>query len=64
MISEKVLHENVAPHSVTLSTNAKGKVQIEVKVYSDSPAFAAREALHLLADIKKELGSDAAGAES
>lgn len=52
--------ETVAPHSVELTTNAKGKVQASVKVYGDSPLAAAEAALATLEHVKERLGADAA----
>lgn len=49
----KTLVENVAPHSVTLSTNAKGGVQFEVKVYDADPAVAATRAVEILDTLRK-----------
>lgn len=45
---------------VTLTTNAKGKVQAEVKVYHDDPEVAATKALEVLAQVRARLGADAA----
>lgn len=53
--------ENVAPHSVELSTNAKGKVQASVKVYGDNAEVCAKEALRVLDLIKQSLGASFAG---
>ena len=52
----KTLIENTAPHSVQLSTNSKGRVQIEVKVYHADPEQAAEKALEVLNDLTKKLG--------
>ena len=57
---EKQIVENAAPHSVALTTNAKGKVQVEVKVYADTPDAAATQALATLRKVRSELGADLA----
>ncbi|MCW5891617.1 MAG: hypothetical protein KIT14_13850 [bacterium] len=57
---EKQLVEHVAPHSVQLSTNAKGKVQCEVKVYDADPGVAAARALEVLGLLRKQLGDQMA----
>ena len=54
--------ENLAPHSVTLTTNAKGKVQVEVKAYGGTAIEAADAALATLKHVKTKLGYDLAGA--
>jgi hypothetical protein len=59
---EKQFLENVAPHSVTLSTTAKGKTQVEVKIYAATPEEAARLALETLASVKTQLGDQFATA--
>lgn len=57
---EKQLIENVAPNSVELSTNAKGKVQVSVKVYDADPAVAAKKSVEILEGVLKQLGDKAA----
>jgi hypothetical protein len=47
--------ENVSPNSVTLSTNAKGSVQVEVKVYDASEQRAAARAIATLAFVREHL---------
>lgn len=59
---EKTLVENVAPHSVALTTTAKGKVQVEVKVYDADPMRAADRALEILTHMKTRLGDQFATA--
>lgn len=54
------LIQNVAPHSVELSTNAKGKVQVAVKVYDVDPMQAAVRAAEVLATLVSTLGDKAA----
>jgi len=44
-----------ALHSVTLSTTAKGAVQIDVKVYADTPESASEQACTVLAATKDRL---------
>lgn len=58
--TQHVLHQNLAPHSVTLTTNAKGLVQAEVKVYADTAQAAAEAALQTLKDVTEKLGDRAA----
>jgi hypothetical protein len=57
---EKQLIENVSPHSCELSTNAKGKVQVSVKVYDADPEVAAKKALYVLKIVTEQLGDKAA----
>lgn len=57
---EKQLVENVAPHSVQLTTNAKGKIQAEVKVYAENPQSAATQALTTLKFIREQLAGQMA----
>lgn len=59
---EKQLVENIAPHSVALTTTAKGKVQVEVKVYDADPDKAAERALSVLSNVKAKLGDQYATA--
>lgn len=54
------VHQNLAPHSVTLTVNAKGFVQAEVKVYADTAQAAAEAALQTLKDVTEKLGDRAA----
>lgn len=61
-MGEKHVHENVAPHSVALTTTAKGKVQVEVKVYDADPDRAADRALEVLQSVKTRLGDQYATA--
>lgn len=58
---EKIIQAQEAPHSVTLTTNAKGKVQAEVKVYDADPQAAADKALAVLGHVKAQLGAQMAG---
>jgi hypothetical protein len=57
---EKQLIENVAPNSCELSTNAKGKVQVTLKVYHEDPKEAAIKAMNVLDFLKTALGDRAA----
>ena len=59
---EHSAYENLAPHSVMLATNAKGKVTAEVKAYGATPIEAADAALATLEHVKKKLGYELAGA--
>lgn len=54
MDAAHTLVENVAPHSVTLSTNAKGGVQAEVKVYDADPQRAALRAAEVLEALRRK----------
>lgn len=58
---EKIIQAQEAPHSVALTTNAKGKVQVDVKVYDNDPQAAADKALAVLAHVKAQLGAQLAG---
>lgn len=60
MDPQHVITQNVAPNSVTLSTNAKGKVQVEVKVYGATPGEAANAAMLTLNNVLIQLGDRAA----
>lgn len=55
-------YENLAPHSVTLATNAKGKMTVEIKAYGATPIEAADAALAALDHVKSKLGYDLVGA--
>jgi len=57
---EKSLIENTAPHSVTLSTNSKGRVQVEVKVYAEDPTSAADQAIDVLNHLRANLAGQMA----
>lgn len=47
-MDSKQLIEQVAPNSVELTTNAKGRVQVSIKLYHESATQAAIEALKVL----------------
>lgn len=48
----KTLHENVAPHSVEVSQNAKGEVSFSVKIYAADEHEAARRAAAVLQTLR------------
>jgi len=60
---QEIRNVSVAPHSVELTTNAKGKVQASVKVYDEDPKAAADKAVEVLKHLTAKLGNSAAGAE-
>ena len=60
MNDSKQVIEQLSPHSVSLSTNAKGKVQVDVKCYADDPMAAAIRAVEVLEHLKVALGDQMA----
>jgi hypothetical protein len=59
-MDSKQLIEQVAPNSVELTTNAKGRVQVSIKLYNQSATQAAIEALKVLEFCKQMLGDQMA----
>lgn len=53
METSKQVVEQMAPHSVELTTNAKGGVQACVKVYADDPMVAADRAVAILGHLRE-----------
>lgn len=49
---EPVLHQDLAPHSVEISQNAKGELSFSVKVYADDEQLAAHRALAVVKQLR------------
>lgn len=47
--------ENLAPNSVALTTNSKGRIQIEIKIYDGDERRAAERAIAVLAYVREQL---------